>query len=172
MFAEKAGSTSSRMSCPSNSDHISLTVSSPTRVTTPPISFSTASTASRLACQSACVRGSLRANRTDLARLTPVAQRVCKPWVVLHVVDACPNIDEGRNIRCTLTSLTCSPLIQTWRPSRIESRYCCPVRIIGVLYRLCDCRLALSRETQSAPISRGSGERLARDVHFRGILAQ
>jgi hypothetical protein len=76
------------------------------------------------------------------------------------------------DIRCTFTSLTRSPLIQTWRPSRIESRYCCPVRIIGVLYRLCDCRLALSREAQSAPISRGSGERLARDVPFRGILAQ
>jgi hypothetical protein len=58
-------------------------------------------------------------------------------------------------------------LIQTWRPSRIESRYCSPVRIIGIPYRPCDCRLALSREAQSAPISRGSGERLAHRVHFR-----
>ena len=37
----------------------------------------------------------LEGDRTDLVRLTAVAQRVCKPWVVLHVVDARPNIDEG-----------------------------------------------------------------------------
>jgi hypothetical protein len=59
-ISEKAGSTSSRMSCPSNNDHISPTVSSPTRVTTPPMSSSTTSTAARLAHQSARVRGSLR----------------------------------------------------------------------------------------------------------------
>jgi hypothetical protein len=37
----------------------------------------------------------LEGDRTDLVRLTAVAQRVCKPWVVLHVVDARPHIDEG-----------------------------------------------------------------------------
>src|SRR5437868_9270649 len=39
---------------------------------------------------------------------------------------------RGRNIGCAVTSLTRSPLIQTRRPSRIESRYCSPVRIIWV----------------------------------------
>jgi hypothetical protein len=37
----------------------------------------------------------LEGDRTDLVRLTAVAQRVCKPWVVLHAVDARPHIDEG-----------------------------------------------------------------------------
>jgi hypothetical protein len=31
-------------------------------------------------------------------------------------------LTTGRNIGCAVTSLTRSPLIQTWRPSRIESR--------------------------------------------------
>jgi hypothetical protein len=57
-------------------------------------------------------------------------------------------------------------LIQTWRPSRIEARYCSPVRIIGVPYRPCDCRLALSREAQAAPINCGSGERLVPHLGF------
>ena len=60
MFSPKRGSTSFRTSWPSKSDHISPTVSSPTRVTTPPISSITASTAARLSHQSACVRGSFR----------------------------------------------------------------------------------------------------------------
>ena len=57
MFAENAGSISFSTFCPSNSDHISPTVSSPTRVTTPPASSRMASTVSRLARQSSRVRG-------------------------------------------------------------------------------------------------------------------
>jgi hypothetical protein len=57
MFAENAGSISVSTSCPSNSDHISPTVSSPTRVTTPPASSRMASTDARLARQSSRVRG-------------------------------------------------------------------------------------------------------------------
>ena len=45
MFAEKVGSISSSTSWPSCNDHISPTVSSPTRVTTPPMSSKTVSTA-------------------------------------------------------------------------------------------------------------------------------
>src|SRR6516165_1794087 len=56
MFAENAGSISFSTSCPSNSDHISPTVSSPTRVTTPPASSRMASTQARLARQSSRVR--------------------------------------------------------------------------------------------------------------------
>src|SRR5258708_7405645 len=36
----------------------------------------------------------------------------------------------GLNIGCVVTSFTRSPLIQTCRPSRMESRYCSPVLII------------------------------------------
>jgi hypothetical protein len=52
----------------------------------------------------------LEGDRTDFARLAAVAQRVCKPGVVLHVIDARPHIDEGRNIGCAVRSLTRSPL--------------------------------------------------------------
>jgi hypothetical protein len=93
--SEKTGSTSSRMSCPSNSDHISPTVSSPTRVTTPPISLSTASTAACLAHQSARVRGSLRTTAQTSPASLAVAQRVYKPGVVMHVIDARPHIAKG-----------------------------------------------------------------------------
>ena len=57
MFAENCGSISLSTFCPSNSDHISPTVSSPTRVTTPPASSRMASTQDRLARQSSRVRG-------------------------------------------------------------------------------------------------------------------
>src|SRR5258708_6203512 len=36
----------------------------------------------------------------------------------------------GLNMGCVVTSFTRSPLIQTCRPSRMESRYCSPVLII------------------------------------------
>jgi hypothetical protein len=41
-----------------------------------------------------CAR-QLEGDRADLARFAAVAQRVCKSGVVLHVVDARPDIDEG-----------------------------------------------------------------------------
>ena len=67
MFSLKRGSISFSTSCPSYSDHISPTVSSPTRVTTPPISSMTASTAARLSHQSAWVRGSFSPTANALA---------------------------------------------------------------------------------------------------------
>ena len=60
MFSAKRGSISFRMSLPSHSDHISPMVSSPTRVTTPPMSFITVSTARRLSSQSFFSKGSRR----------------------------------------------------------------------------------------------------------------
>ena len=77
MFAEKRGSTSLSTSWPSNSDHISPTVSSPTRVTTPPISSSTVSVARRLSHQSAWVRGSLFATACN----SPPSRYASAAWV-------------------------------------------------------------------------------------------
>src|SRR5690348_15201532 len=39
---------------------------------------------------------------------------------------------SGLNMGCVVTSATRSPSIQTWRPSRMDSRYSSPVRIICV----------------------------------------
>ena len=57
MLALNCGSTWLSTSWPSNSDHISPTVSSPTRVTTARASRCTRSTAARLSSQSCWVRG-------------------------------------------------------------------------------------------------------------------
>ena len=93
MLAENCGSTSLSTSWPSNSDHISPTVSSPTRVTTPPISSSTVSVARRLSHQSCWVRGSLLA----IAFHSPsssIAQELARRRLVLHVVDAGADVDQ------------------------------------------------------------------------------
>src|SRR5262249_58769033 len=69
MFAEKLGSISLSTSWPSYRDHISPTVSSPTRVTTPPASSRTVSTAVCLARQSFLVFGGL----PPIAQVSPVS---------------------------------------------------------------------------------------------------
>lgn len=56
-FSAYAGLIALRTSWPSMSDQTSPIVSSPTRVTTPPTSLSTASVAARFASQSSRVRG-------------------------------------------------------------------------------------------------------------------
>ena len=58
-------------------------------------------------------------------------QDVAGCGLVLHVINARADVDQRLEAGMTVTSLTRSPSMYTSRPSRIESRYCWPVRIIA-----------------------------------------
>ncbi len=97
-IVENCGSTSFSTSCPSKSDHISPTVSSPTRVTTPPMSWKIASVARRFSHQSFWVWGKLETNRVVLAAVI-VGHDMFGLRIVLHVVDAGADVDQRLELR-------------------------------------------------------------------------
>ena len=95
MCSEKVGSISLRTSCPSYSDHISPTVSSPTRVTMPPRSSSARSTAARLSRQSCFVSGRLApTGQRSSALLVDVRHHFVRGRLVRQVVDAGARVDD------------------------------------------------------------------------------
>ena len=141
------------LSCPSNSDHPSPMVSSPTHVTTPPMSFSTASTAARLASQ-------LESDRADLARLDAVAQRVCKPGVVRHVVDAHRHIDEGPEHRMrgyAFDPLAIDPDLAARRGSNPAIALRCGSSAFRIGVAIADWHYRATHKARQPPAARASG---------------
>src|SRR5471032_464480 len=66
----------------------------------------------------------------------------------------------GLNMGCVVTSFTRSPLIQTCRPSRMESRYCSPVLIIYCASVRWECRSEM-RSCRGLERKRLKGQELA-----------
>src|SRR5215207_4945512 len=129
MLSAKRGSIWLRTSRPSSSDHISPTVSSPTRVTTPPMSFRYRSRARHFSCQcSLSVGGRSKVEKVSPASAKVIAGAVCGSCARSYMRALASTI--GLNAGCAVTSATRSPSIQTSRPSRSPARYSSPVRII------------------------------------------
>ena len=131
-------------------------VSSPTHVTTPPMSLSTASTAARLASQ-------LERDRADLARLDALAQRVCKPGVVRHVVDAHRHIDEGPEHRMrsyALEPLAIDPDLAACRGSNPGITLGCGSSAFRIGIEIADWHCRATHKARQPAAARASGWRV------------